>query len=500
MNARGAVPWPALLALVAVALLVRLPGLSTVGEGVDESYSVRATRALLEGRFSYRELNDFAIDAYQAKFTPVAEAVAVPFVAVLGDAPWAFRLPSLLASVALVVLLVRAATRRWGRAAGGVAAVLAVLDYRSVYYAQTHRYVALTQVLGYAVVALVLAEGRAREGGVRPRGARRARLRGPRDPRAPPGGAPVRAPDARVRPRGSPPRTSAASTGSPSSGSCARGGSRCCSCSGRSRSSGSRCRRDPRGRSRRRRAPSSGSGRRWRSSAASAPSTRCGRRGPTTACSARRCWRAWPCTPWAACGSPCNRGTSLVLQPVLMLVAARAGGALLQRFAARRALACVVGALVVLAGRMGHRVVPLASRRARHRASDPSRPGRDGGPRRRRALGRAAPRPVRFPPARAAARPAEPRVDGRSRRARPVGGDGGALGRPLHDERPPPPLDAGGDGAPRGRRRPRGPPRRRRRATGGRPSSSTASGPEPGLVSPEGRPRRVPRRRCRQQV
>lgn len=167
MSARGSVPRPALLALVAVALLLRLPGLGTVGEGVDESYSVRATRAMLEGRFSYRELNDFAIDAYQAKLTPVAEAVAVPFVAVFGDSPWAFRLPSLLASVALVVLLVRAATRRWGRAAGLVAAVLALLDYRSVYYAQTHRYVALTQLLVYGVVALLLADGpgRARRAG-----------------------------------------------------------------------------------------------------------------------------------------------------------------------------------------------------------------------------------------------------------------------------------------------------------------------------------------------
>jgi|GEM_PF-2869560 len=168
MSAGGPVPRPALLALVAVALLLRLPGLGTVGEGVDESYSVRATRAMLAGRFSYGDLNDFAIDAYQAKLTPVAEAVAVPFVAALGDAPWAFRLPSLLTSVALIVLLVRAATRRWGRAAGCVAAILTVVDYRSVYYAQTHRYVALTQLLGYGVVALLLADGpgRARRAGV----------------------------------------------------------------------------------------------------------------------------------------------------------------------------------------------------------------------------------------------------------------------------------------------------------------------------------------------
>jgi hypothetical protein len=101
-------------------------------------------------------LNDFAIDAYQAKLTPVAEAVAVPFVAALGDTPLAFRLPSLLASVALVVLLVGFATRRWGRLAGTVAAALACFDYRSVYYAQTHRYVALTQLLVLAVVALLV--------------------------------------------------------------------------------------------------------------------------------------------------------------------------------------------------------------------------------------------------------------------------------------------------------------------------------------------------------
>ncbi|MBL9087685.1 MAG: hypothetical protein JNM10_11150, partial [Planctomycetia bacterium] len=144
---RPAVPRAVLLVVVAVALLVRWPGITDVGEGVDESYSVRATRAMLEGRFSYRDLNDFAIDAYQAKLTPVAEAVAVPFVAVLGDAPLAFRLPSLLASLALVALLVVIATRRWGRLAGVVAAALALFDYRSVYYAQTHRYVALTQLL-----------------------------------------------------------------------------------------------------------------------------------------------------------------------------------------------------------------------------------------------------------------------------------------------------------------------------------------------------------------
>lgn len=144
----GAAPrWPALLAVAAVALVLRLPGLGTVGEGVDESYSVRATRALLEGRFSYRDLNDFAIDAYQAKFTPVAELVAVPFVALLGDTPVAFRLPSLLASVALVVLLVRAAAARWGSPAGAVAALLTVLDYRALYYAQTHRYVAGTELV-----------------------------------------------------------------------------------------------------------------------------------------------------------------------------------------------------------------------------------------------------------------------------------------------------------------------------------------------------------------
>lgn len=160
---RGSVAPLALALLVGVlALAVRLPGLATVGEGVDESYSVRATRALRDGAFSYRDLNDFAIDGYQAKFTPVAEAVAVPFVAWLGDVALAFRLPSLLASVALAVLASGFAARRWGTTAGLSTAALFVLDPRSVYYAQTHRYVALEQLLVFGVFALLDAPDDAR--------------------------------------------------------------------------------------------------------------------------------------------------------------------------------------------------------------------------------------------------------------------------------------------------------------------------------------------------
>lgn len=153
---RGSVaPLPLALLVGVLALAVRLPGLATMGEGVDESYSVRATRALRDGAFSYRRLNDFAIDGYQAKFTPVAEAVAVPFVAVLGDRALAFRLPSLLASVATALLASGFAARRWGTTAGLATAALFVLDPRSVYYAQTHRYVALEQLLVLGVFALL---------------------------------------------------------------------------------------------------------------------------------------------------------------------------------------------------------------------------------------------------------------------------------------------------------------------------------------------------------
>lgn len=139
----------ALFALLVVAALPRLWRFESVGEGVDEAYSVTATRAMLDGRFSYRNLDDFAVDAYQAKFCPVAELVAAPFVVVLGDRPLAFRLPSLVASLLLGALLIRFAARRFGTTAALVTAGLWALDYRGVLYAQTHRYVALEQLLAF---------------------------------------------------------------------------------------------------------------------------------------------------------------------------------------------------------------------------------------------------------------------------------------------------------------------------------------------------------------
>lgn len=146
--------WILSLVLLAAAL-PRLWRLEAVGEGTDEAYSVTATRAILDGRFSYRDFDDFAVDAYQAKFCPVAEAAAAPFVALLGDRPLAFRLPSLLASLALGALLVRFAARRFGAAAGWGTAACWVFDYRGVVYAQTHRYVALEQLLAFVLFLAV---------------------------------------------------------------------------------------------------------------------------------------------------------------------------------------------------------------------------------------------------------------------------------------------------------------------------------------------------------
>jgi hypothetical protein len=138
-----------LVALLLLAALPRLWRFTSVGEGVDEAYSVTATRAMLDGHFSYRDLDDFAVDAYQAKFCPVAEAVAAPFVSLLGDRPLAFRLPSLFASLLLGALLVRFSARRLGPTAAWVTGALWALDYRGVVYAQTHRYVALEQLLAF---------------------------------------------------------------------------------------------------------------------------------------------------------------------------------------------------------------------------------------------------------------------------------------------------------------------------------------------------------------
>ncbi len=143
------------LAVAVLFLAPRLWRIEAVGEGTDEGFSVSATRALAEGRFSYSHLDDFRHDAYAAKFQPVAEAVAVPFLAILGDRPLAFRLPSLLAGAALLVLLLRHVLARHGRAAAAVLLALFLLDYRGVYYAQTHRYVALAQVLAFAAYLLV---------------------------------------------------------------------------------------------------------------------------------------------------------------------------------------------------------------------------------------------------------------------------------------------------------------------------------------------------------
>jgi hypothetical protein len=67
--ARIAVPRWAWAALLALLLLPRLWRFDAVGEGTDEGYSVAATRAMLDGRFSYVELNDFLPDGYQAKFS-----------------------------------------------------------------------------------------------------------------------------------------------------------------------------------------------------------------------------------------------------------------------------------------------------------------------------------------------------------------------------------------------------------------------------------------------
>ena len=149
------------LAVAVLFLAPRLWRIEAVGEGTDEGFSVSATRALAEGRFSYSHLDDFRHDAYAAKFQPVAEAVAVPFLAILGDRPLAFRLPSLLAGAALLVLLLRHVLARHGRAAAAVLLALFLLDYRGVYYAQTHRYVALAQVLAFAAYLLVARPQRA---------------------------------------------------------------------------------------------------------------------------------------------------------------------------------------------------------------------------------------------------------------------------------------------------------------------------------------------------
>jgi hypothetical protein len=141
------IPALALAAFLVAAALPRLWRFEAVGEGTDEAYSVMATRAMVEGRFSYATLNDFTADGYQAKFTPVAEAVAVPFVAVLGDRPLAYRLPALLANVATLGLLAAWLARRHGPWAVAGLAALSLLDYRSLVYAQTHRYVAVEQLL-----------------------------------------------------------------------------------------------------------------------------------------------------------------------------------------------------------------------------------------------------------------------------------------------------------------------------------------------------------------
>jgi hypothetical protein len=146
------------LAILAVALACRLWRIEAVGEGVDEGHSVETTRAMADGRFSFSSSNDFQPDAFAARFQPVAEAVAVPFLRVLGDRPLAYRLPWLLASMALLVALVRHAAGRHGRTAAVVVGALYALDYRAVYYAQTHRYGIATQALAFA---LYLATARA---------------------------------------------------------------------------------------------------------------------------------------------------------------------------------------------------------------------------------------------------------------------------------------------------------------------------------------------------
>lgn len=148
------------LVVVLGLLLPRLWRFEAVGEGVDEAYSVKATRALLDGRFSYRDLNDFSVDAYQAKLTPVAELTAVPFVVALGDRPLSFRLPSLLASLGLGVLVVAAARRLAGRTAAVATLLFVALDYRGVSYAQTHRYVAVEQLLLFGAFLAALRAGR----------------------------------------------------------------------------------------------------------------------------------------------------------------------------------------------------------------------------------------------------------------------------------------------------------------------------------------------------
>ncbi len=141
---------------VLLFLLPRLWRIESVGEGLDEEASVYATRAMSEGRFPFDAANDVRGDEYQSRFCPVPEAVAVPFLRVIGDRALAFRLPWTLAALATCFLLMRSATRRWGVVAGLVVFTLLAFDPKNVLYSQMHRYVVLEGLLSAAFVLLSL--------------------------------------------------------------------------------------------------------------------------------------------------------------------------------------------------------------------------------------------------------------------------------------------------------------------------------------------------------
>jgi 4-amino-4-deoxy-L-arabinose transferase-like glycosyltransferase len=116
-------------ALVVVAAVVRF----TVGLGDeairnwDEGLYCAATRDMIrEGNLLYPIVNG-AFDSYYGK-PPFVNWLHVITTSVFGFTPFAFRLPSALASVVSVVLAHRVATRMAGRAAGAFAASVLLLS------------------------------------------------------------------------------------------------------------------------------------------------------------------------------------------------------------------------------------------------------------------------------------------------------------------------------------------------------------------------------------
>jgi hypothetical protein len=132
----------ALLAVLALALLVRLPLLynATHSFNSDEAINALTLARLLEGR-------ELRLHNWGTPYFGIQESLlAIPFVLALGLTPLAFKLTALLGTLFLIACVFLLARRLYGRAAGVVAAAIA-----AVFSPQVVRWSHLANV-GYGLV------------------------------------------------------------------------------------------------------------------------------------------------------------------------------------------------------------------------------------------------------------------------------------------------------------------------------------------------------------